>query len=231
MLKKPVSDRKVPTRYISIHGKKYDMAKVPAAQLDAWRAECLKALPATKKYQVVYADPPWKYEDMGNVDGRVSYPSMTQDDLKKMPVQAACAPTCVLFMWATSPKLPEALDLIRAWGFEYKTVFKVWLKRTAAGEPVTGCGWWSRPSTELVLVATRGGGYMKWKTTCSEKQEHEAVRSNVHSEKPECIRQAVRAFLDVPRRLELFARTTADGFDAWGLEIPGFFHKCAVLQP
>ncbi len=135
----------------------------------------------------------------------------------------------MLFLWATNPQLGQALDVIKAWGFEYKTVFKVWLKRSQAGAPLLGLGWWSRSSTELVLVATRGSGYMNWKTTHSEPQEYASTRG-AHSEKPDAIRDAVKGFLAVPNRLELFARTTTEGFDSWGLETPGFFYTPSATQ-
>lgn len=208
---------------VSIHGVPRDLSQVTPEDMERWRNECLAAFPVHKKYQVIYADPPWSYRASGNVQGKTGYPTMSMDELKRLPVSDACASTCVLFMWTTNPMLPEALELIRAWGFEYKTVFKAWLKRTKAGAPMVGVGWWSRPSTELMLVATRGSGYMKWKRTHSEPQEYESTRGR-HSEKPEALRDSVRGFFDVESRLELFARSTAEGFDAWGLEIPGFFH-------
>lgn len=191
--------------------------------MTACRTECLSRFP-TGKYQVIYADPPWSYDNNGAVDGKPQYPVMTLDALKALPVDRVADSTCVLFLWATNPLLPEALDLIRAWGFTYKTVMKVWLKRAATGNPVMSVGWWSRPSTELLLVATRGGGYMKWKTTHSEPQEHASPRGR-HSEKPLEIRDRLRDFMAVPKRLELFARTISPGWDAWGLEIQGYFHK------
>ena len=207
---------------MNLGGRAVDPAKVTPRRMTACRAECLSRFP-TGKYQVIYADPPWTYENNGAVDGKPKYPVMTLDALKALPVDRVADSTCVLFLWATNPLLPEALDLIRAWGFTYKTVMKVWLKRAANGNPVMSVGWWSRPSTELLLVATRGGGYMKWKTTCSEPQEHASVRGK-HSEKPLDIRDRLRDFMRVPRRLELFARTMSPGWDAWGLEIPGYFY-------
>lgn len=215
-----------PRPVITVHGKAHDLSKVRKAQLDAWRAECLRKFPAGGAYQVLYVDPPWQYWGGRtlNLEGQTAYPTMTLEELKRLPVGRAAAPTSVLFLWATNPMLSEAIELARAWGFEYKTVFKVWLKRTVGGTPVVGLGSWSRSSTELLLVATRGKGYMSWKTSRSEPQVFEGPRTR-HSEKPAAVRDAVRAFLRVPRRLEVFARTTAPGWDAWGLEVPGFFHR------
>ncbi len=208
-----------------VHGRAVEPGEVPRARLDAWRAQCLAKFPSgKKKYQVIYADPPWTYENMEGVAGVPQYPVMTLDALKALPVPRVADSTSVLFLWATNPLLQQALELIRAWGFEYKTVFKVWCKRFPNGNPVVSLGRWSRPSTELLLVATRGSGYMKWKTTFSERQEFASVRGR-HSEKPAEIRDQVRDFLRVPNRLELFARVTVPRWDAWGLEVPGFFHN------
>lgn len=214
-----------PRPTITVNARKVDLATTKKAQLDAWRATCLSRLPvAGPKYQVVYADPPWRYANMGNIEGAMGYPTMSLDEIKRLPVPKLCDSTCVLFLWATNPLLPQALEVIKAWGFQYKTVFKVWVKHNAAGTPLVGLGWWSRPSTELLLVAARGSGYTKWKSTHSEPQVFVSRRGR-HSEKPAEIRDAVRTFLRVPRRIELFARSTSPGWDAWGLEVPGFLHR------
>ena len=84
----------------------------------------------TKKYSVIYADPPWRYE-RSKVQGAAEkhYPTMGIDELCALPVPELAAKDCALFLWATFPQLPEALRLIRAWGFRYRTVAFVWLKR------------------------------------------------------------------------------------------------------
>jgi len=213
------------TAVITVHGQPRALADLDPAQLQAWAAECRASLPASAEYQVLYADPPWAYRmsaHSARLTGRAPYPMMSEAQLAALPVGAAAAPTSVLFLWATSPNLDQAIRVMRAWGFAYKTVWKVWLKRTASGKPVFGTGVWSRPSAELLLVGARGQGYTRWKTTNSERQEFCSPRGE-HSVKPPELREAVRAFFDVPRRLELFARTRAPGFDAWGLEVPGFF--------
>ena len=154
---------------------------------------------------------------------------MSMKDLQSLPVSAIAAPTCVLFLWATCPLLPEALELIKSWGFSYKTVFKVWLKRTPSGKPSVGTGWWTRPSVELLLCATKGQGALKWKQTCREPQEHPSLR-RMHSQKPEDLRDVISDFMHVDARIELFARSVCPGYDAWGLEIPGFFHHQGQLS-
>lgn len=220
-----MSDAKVSdkSKALFVNGEAHAVATMSQAQLDRWTQECLATFPIGRKYQVIYADPPWQYSHMPGSEGLTPYPTMTIDDLKRLPVPQVAADTSALFLWVTNPLLRQGLDLMHAWGFEYKTVFKVWCKRFPNGKPVSGCGWWSRPSTEMVLVGTRGKGYMQWKQTYSEPQEFEGLRRR-HSEKPDEIRESIRTFFDVPgmRRLELFARTKGAGFDAWGLEVPGF---------
>lgn len=80
------------------------------------------------KYNIIYADPPWRYES-GKVQGAAEnhYPTMSIDNLCALPVAELTAKDCALFLWATFPQLPEALRLIKAWGFQYKTVAFVWL--------------------------------------------------------------------------------------------------------
>nr|WP_301665896.1 MT-A70 family methyltransferase [uncultured Alistipes sp.] len=85
-----------------------------------------------KKYEIIYADPPWSYNDTlgGNAKmGAMPYDTMTQDEINALPLKEITAKDCILFMWATMPKLQEALDTIRAWGFKYKTCAFCWVKQ------------------------------------------------------------------------------------------------------
>ena len=85
-----------------------------------------------KKYEIIYADPPWSYNDTlgGNAKmGAMPYDTMTQDEINALPLKEITAKDCILFMWATMPKLQEALDTIRAWGFKYKTIAFCWVKQ------------------------------------------------------------------------------------------------------
>jgi N6-adenosine-specific RNA methylase IME4 len=194
-------------------------------RLQEWKAQCLSKFPDKKQYKIILADPPWRYKSQGaSIRGKTPYPTMSMKELQALPVSSIAAPTCVLLLWATCPLLPEALDLIKAWGFTYKTVFKVWLKRTSSGKASLGPGWWTRPSVELLLCATKGDGALNWKQTCSEPQEHPSLRKR-HSQKPEELRDIIANFMSVDSRIELFARTVCPEYDAWGLEIPSFFHS------
>lgn len=89
-----------------------------------------------KKYEIIYADPPWAYNDkLGGLPkyGAMTYNTMTQDELAGLPIREITAKNCILFMWATMPKLQEALDTIKAWGFKYKTCAFCWVKQNPNG--------------------------------------------------------------------------------------------------
>ena len=173
-----------------------------------------------KKYEIIYADPPWLYRDKrGGLPGygACPYSCMTQQDIKELPVSQLAAKDSVLFMWATMPMLQEALDVIKAWGFKYKTVAFVWVKTNPkSGGFVTGLGSWTRSNAELCLIATRGHPKRIARTI---KQIIVSPRGR-HSEKPKEARERIIQLIgDIPR-IELFARQAPSGWDVWGNEAP-----------
>ena len=114
-----------------------------------------------KKYSIIYADPPWSYQNRGTrAAASKHYDTMTIEDIKRMGVGAAggggiANEDCVLFMWATFPMLREALDVIEAWGFSYKTVAFNWVKQNRNGTGIfMGLGNWTRSNSEICLLAT-----------------------------------------------------------------------------
>lgn len=172
------------------------------------------ALPA-KRYGVILADPEWRFETW-SADGmdRAAdnhYPTSPLEAIKAREVASIAADDAVLLLWATVPMLPEALEVMAAWGFSYKSHF-VWLK------DVAGTGYWNRNQHELLLVGTRGTVPAPAPGT----QFRSALAHPVgrHSEKPPFAHEiAERHFPSLPR-IELNARTARDGWDAWGLEAP-----------
>ena len=111
-----------------------------------------------EKYPIIYADPPWRYSAK-KVQGAAEnhYPTMSIDELCALPVAELAAKDSALFMWATFPQLPEALRLIRAWGFTYKSVAFVWLKKNRKADSwFYGLGFWTRANAEVCLLATKG---------------------------------------------------------------------------
>ena len=110
----------------------------------------IKECGVIEKYSVVYADPPWRYSAK-KVQGAAEqhYPTMSIDELCALPVADLAAPDSALFLWATFPQLPEALRLIHAWGFVYKTVAFVWLKQNRKSEGwFYGLGFWTRANAD-----------------------------------------------------------------------------------
>ena len=109
----------------------------------------------TGTYEIIYADPPWRYSAK-KVQGAAEnhYPTMSIDELCALPVAELAAKDSALFMWATFPQLPEALRLIRAWGFTYKSVAFVWLKKNKKADSwFYGLGFWTRANAEICLLA------------------------------------------------------------------------------
>ncbi|KAK9826995.1 hypothetical protein WJX74_003166 [Apatococcus lobatus] len=220
------------------------MSDLSVEELQSNIAACQLLFPKWKSgYQVIVADPPWQYNTMySSLQGVAPYPTMGWEELADMPVGKLADPAmCALFLWATGPLIHKAIALMEHWGFEYKSVFKVWRKTNADGTPVCSPGWWSRSSCEFLLVGTKGSNILKYKTTNSERQEYASVREG-HSAKPAAITQAVADFLDVPGpRIELWARRSHPLFDSWGgftrlrplppplvgLEVPGFFAQAS----
>lgn len=171
-------------------------------------------MPTGKTYHVVYCDPPWRYQHAASESRAIEnhYPTTSHDDLKAMPVGELAADDAVLVMWATSPKLEEALDLIKAWGFTYKTSM-VWTKGRM------GMGYYARIEHELVLIATRGTP----PTPAPGARPRSVIDEPVgeHSAKPSVVRDHLDAMWPAPlRRIELFARTAPAGWDVWGFEAP-----------
>ena len=185
-----------------------------------------------KKYSIIYADPPWSYQNRGTrAAASKHYDTMTIEDIKRMGVGAAgggiANEDCVLFMWATFPMLREALDVIEAWGFTYKSVAFVWLKKNRKSEGwFYGLGFWTRGNAEVCLLATRGHP----KRQAANVHQFIIAPIQEHSRKPDEARDKIVALMgDVPR-VELFARQSPPGWDVWGNEVestvPDFWTKC-----
>ena len=172
-----------------------------------------------KKYSIIYADPPWRYNNELNNNpkyGGKTYPTMTLEDIKHLPVKNITNKDCALYLWATMPKLPEALEVIKSWGFRYINCGFNWVKLNPKGKGIySGLGHWTNGNAELCLFAKRGAPKRLAKNI---KQIVMAPRS-FHSKKPDEVRDHIVSLLgDIPR-IELFARQKVNGWDAWGDEI------------
>ena len=138
------------------------------------------------------------------------------EELCALPVSEITEKDCVLFLWATFPQLKEALQLIKAWGFTYKTVAFVWLKTNKKALTwFYGLGFWTRGNAEICLLATKGHPKRQAKNI------HQLIISPIeeHSKKPEEARKKIVALMgDIPR-IELFARKESPGWDVWENEV------------
>jgi site-specific DNA-methyltransferase (adenine-specific) len=184
-----------------------------------------------KKYQIIYADPPWKFGSRlangNNKNGIVNlkqvkisdnYTVMTTDEICKLPIKNITDDNAILFLWTTDAHLEEAMKVIKAWGFKYKTIAFTWLKKEKSGIQSCYVGFWTTKCGEICLLATKGNmsKYLKKRNV---RQLVEATRGR-HSEKPNEVRKRiVEMFGDELSKIELFARIKPDGWDVWGNEV------------
>ncbi len=168
-----------------------------------------------KKYKIIYADPPWEYEDKalaGNRGANCKYDLMSIDEICKLPVKEISDDDCILFIWGTWTHLKEIQTVIESWGFEYKTVGFVWIKKNINGTYFMGMGTKTRSNTEYCLIGIRG---QIERLDAGISQIIDTIPKN-HSQKPDEVRtKIIKLCGDLPR-IELFARTKVHGWDVWG---------------
>ena len=170
-----------------------------------------------KKYNIIYADPPWSYKDK-RTDSKISggatshYNTMKTSELEDMAqtIQKISGEDCMLFMWATFPNLIEALRTIKSWGFTYKTLGFSWIKTNKKnGKPFFGIGYYTKSNCEVCLLAIKGKPsnlkVSNYVSSCiiSEKREH--------SRKPDEARDRITQLVGQVPKIELFARQYAEG--------------------
>ena len=163
-----------------------------------------------KKYKIIYADPPWRYA-RSKVQGAAEkhYPTMSIEELCALPVKEIADKDCILFLWATFPQLKEALQLIKAWGFTYKSVAFVWLKQNRKSPTwFYGLGFWTRGNAEICLLATKGHPKRQ------SNKVHQFIISPVeqHSKKPDITREKILALMGDLPRIELILSRLFDTF-------------------
>ena len=177
-----------------------------------------------KKYPIILADPAWPYKCWTKKGkGRTAahhYDVMNISDIKALPVSSIATDDAVLFIWATNPLLPEAMETINAWGFEYKTTGFHWVKKNKRATDTLhwGMGHYTRANVESCLLAIRGKGLTR--KSGGVHSVIEAPRGEHSAKPPETRERIVRLYGDVPR-MELFARERAKGWDAIGNAIDG----------
>jgi N6-adenosine-specific RNA methylase IME4 len=172
------------------------------------------------KYNLLYGDPPWAYSVWSKKGvGRCAenhYPTMSNEDICALPIVDIAAKDSVLFLWSTYPNLPAAFDVVKAWGFKYKTVAFTWVKtcRKSPGYFVS-LGHWTRANPEVCLLATKGNPHR------ISKSVRQLIVSPVrqHSQKPDEARERIVELMGDLPRIELFAREKAEGWASWGNEV------------
>jgi len=170
------------------------------------------------RYNIIYADPPWKYafsqSKSRSLDNQ--YPQMDIKDIKKLPVSDMSENDAVLILWVTFPKLLEGIETLKAWGFTYTTMLFTWVKKYKSGKNFFGMGYYTRSNTEICLLGKKGIGIPALNHSISCVIESEWTK---HSQKPDIVRDnIVTLFGDLPR-IELFARKKTEGWDVWGNEV------------
>ena len=183
-----------------------------------------------KKYDIIYADPPWHYngklqydkssKDRESLDrskkifistADFKYPTMKLDQLMKIPISTICKDDCLLFMWSTSPHLAQAIQLGTSWGFDYRTVAFIWDKMNH------NPGKYTLSNCELCLVFKKN----RIPQPRGARNIQQLIREprNTHSEKPIKVAENIKLMFPTQKRIELFARRKTRGWDVWGLDI------------
>lgn len=180
-----------------------------------------------KKYQLILADPPWQYHGSQTKMGAAGnhYNSMSMDDLKKIPIKDVLEKQAAVFMWATCPRLHMAIELIDAWGLNYRGVAYVWVKTAKDGRIINGQGvppTFTKPTTELLLAATTSKSGRPFPIQLFNQAQVVLSPRGRHSEKPTIFKERLVELCGNVSKLEMFSRETQTefGWDYWGNEAP-----------
>ena len=185
-----------------------------------------------KEYQIIYADPPWTYRVWSANGSKRSasqhYSTMSKEELQQIPIQKLSANNSVLLIWITAPCLEQGLELIKKWGFIYKTIGFTWIKKNRKSNGLFwGMGHYTRSNAELCLLATKGKPLKR-----ASRAVHQVVESPIreHSRKPDEVRSRITKLFGDLSRIELFARHKADGWDSIGKDIDGEDINAAIAK-
>lgn len=179
---------------------------------------------SNKRYRIILADPPWSYQnwtDAKNGAAASAYPVLKDRDIINLPIQDIAEDDCMLFLWATWPKIEIALASMKNWGFQYVTAPVVWNKTNADGSPYHGIGFWAVGGSEFILMGRRGKGISRNPETRGKIKQVITMPRGKHSAKPPSARDQILGLVGDHSRIELFARDLIPGWDATGLELDG----------
>jgi len=201
---KDIDNGKKPNQVVAAHKRKEKQQHV---------AKTARGFDGMDRYALILADPPWEYENATTPDRRIDqnhYACMTQDDICEMDVQSISAPNAVLYLWATPPLIRQALEVMGAWGFTYRT-HMIWDKE------ILGMGHWCRQRHELLFVGVKGDV----PTPAPDVRPSSVYRErrSKHSAKPRYYHELLETLYPDWPRVELFARESAPGWHSWGNEL------------
>lgn len=171
-----------------------------------------------KKYQIIYADPPWEYTSKSvspNREVTNHYSTMNIENIKDLPVQTIIDKNTYLFLWVTSPNLDRGIEVLKVWGFSYKTVAFCWAKTNRDDSYFMGLGGYTRSNIELCLLGVKG----KLKRVDMGIRQLIVANREEHSKKPDIIKEKIVGLYGNLPRIELFARQKTEGWDVWGNEV------------
>lgn len=183
-----------------------------------------------KKYDIIYADPPWDYngklqfdktsKSKENLDfsrkifissASFKYPTLKLDELKKLPLKDIAKDNCLLFMWTSNPHLAQAIELGKSWGFEYRTIAFIWDKMNH------NPGQYTLSNCEICLLFKMGK--IPNPRGARNVQQLVKVKRGKHSEKPIEVLHRITKMFPTQEKIELFARRSEEGWDCWGLDV------------
>ena len=180
-----------------------------------------------KKYNIIYADPAWHFQNYNNANAQTNpenhYKTMSMKEIQDLPVNDIADKDCVLFMWCTDPLLHKQIPIVEKWGFTYKTVGFYWVKTNKNKSNnlyFKSVGYWTRANPEICILATKGRpkrvGKNVDRLVISDRREH--------SRKPDCVRDRIVELCGDLPRIELFARNVKnlfedDSWDYWGNQV------------
>lgn len=182
-------------------------------------------LNTNKKYNIIYADPAWKFGSKAYQDGNrkmlkleeSQYETMTVSDIKSLPIKDITEKDSICFLWCVDSFLKEGIEVLESWGFKYKTIAFNWIKHYESGEVCVNFAPYTLKSWELCLIGVKGS-IGKIKVNNNVKGLLTDVRTK-HSKKPDETRNRIELLCGDKPRIELFARQYADGWDCWGNEV------------
>ncbi len=183
--------------------------------------------PEEDKYSLLYLDPPWLYPDRKNTKTKFGggmtdkYAGMKTRDICNLPVGDIASSRALCFMWVTGPRLPDGLDVMKAYGFKFSTIGFVWTKINKDKSVFFGPGSYTGSNCELVLIGRRGKALTR--AVKNIRQPIICPRLPEHSQKPEEVRKRIDLLYPSVKKIELFARTVHPSWSSWGLDVPEGF--------